>query len=167
MIERDCYNPFEYAYDINGQIDEGQVIDIITTFLESIPIHYWDFFHEPGMLRSLLSAIAMLFLEFYPKQTNSMYELLNWIWKIRAQKCDEVSFEINTIFEKFRLLNKDAKCFKHYDIFTEAPKYKTYLLQQACQSIFSSYSEDIIKFNETIYNKVMKDFRQSEGWLDV
>ena len=145
MLHSNCYNPFDYVYDEDGQIDETRVSSMINMFLSNAADmqnskgdKFWD-----QASKALLNACAMLLLEFYPDEKHNMYEMLRLVQKGKVSEKDaDNKTELDMIFDKARKKNPDAHCFSSYDTFKLAPA-------RTANSILISAAVDLNLFNQT------------------
>lgn len=146
MLHSNCYNPFDYVYDEEGNIDETRVSSMINMFLQNATEmqsnrgdnKFWD-----QASKALLNACAMLLLEFYPEEKHNMYEMLRLIQKGKVSEKDaDNQTELDKIFSKARRQNPDAHCFSSYDTFKLAPA-------RTANSILISAGVDLNMFNQT------------------
>lgn len=146
MDNSNCYNPFDYVYSEDGEVDETRVTSMVSMFLQNATEmqnakggdKFWD-----QASKALLIACAMLLLEFYPDEVHNMYEMLKLVQKgkVSESKSDDMT-ELDKIFEEARKVNPDAHCFSSYDTFKLAPA-------RTANSILISAAVDLNMFNQT------------------
>lgn len=145
MVHSNCYNPFDYIYSEDGEIDETRVSSMVHMFLQNAAEggqkggdKFWD-----QASKALLTACAMLLLEFYPVEKRNMYEMLRLVQKGKTSEKDaEAKTELDKIFEEARRIKPDAHCFSSYDTFKLAPA-------RTANSILISAAVDLNMFNIT------------------
>lgn len=145
MVHSNCYNPFDYVYDEDGNIDETRVSTMINMFLKNatdLQNNRGDKFWDQAS-KALLTACAMLLLEFYPEQYRNMYQMLRLIQrgKVSEERGDSQT-DLDRIFSEARKKNPEAHCFSSYDTFKLAPA-------RTANSILISAGVDLNMFNET------------------
>ena len=142
-----CYNPFNYVYDVDGNIDESQVTSMITMFLENSSSRnakkgdeFWT-----KSAQALLTSIIMYLLEFRPAIEHDMYHVLKLVQMGRVDDNNNNSSNQGTLldqaFSRAKAQNPNAKCFSSYETFKLAPP-------QTANSILISAAVDLNKFNE-------------------
>ena len=146
MENSNCYNPFDYIYAENGEVDETRVTSMVSMFLQNATElqnnkggdKFWD-----QASKALLIACSMLLLEFFPDQDHNMYQILKLVQKgkVSESKSDDQT-ELDKIFEEKRKINPDAHCFSSYDTFKLAPA-------RTANSILISAAVDLNMFNQT------------------
>lgn len=146
MGNSNCYNPFDYVYSEDGEVDETRVTSMVSMFLQNATEmqnakggdQFWD-----KAAKALLIACAMLLLEFFPDETHNMYEILKLVQKgkVSESKSDDQT-ELDKIFEEARKVNPEAHCFSSYDTFKLAPA-------RTANSILISAAVDLNMFNQT------------------
>lgn len=143
MLHSHCYNPFDYVYDEDGQIDETRVASMISMFLANatdLQNNKGDKFWDQAS-KALLNSCAMLLLEFYPVEKHNMYEMLRLVQKGKVSERDESQTELDQIFANARKINPDAHCFSSYDTFKLAPA-------RTANSILISAGVDLDMFHQ-------------------
>lgn len=146
MANSNVYNPFDYVYDEDGNVDETRVTSMVSMFMANADDlkkngkgdPFWD-----KSSKALLIACAMLLLDFYPPETHNMYHMLKLVQKgkVSESKSDDTT-ELGRIFEAARKKNPDSHCFSSYDTFTLAPA-------RTANSILISAAVDLNMFNQT------------------
>lgn len=147
MASSNCYNPFDYIYDEDGEIDETRITSMISMFMANASDMqnagkgdpFWD-----KSSKALLTACAMLLLEFYPPETHNMYHMLRLVQKGKTSensKGDEKT-DLDKMFDEARLVNPQSHCFSSYDTFKLAPA-------RTANSILISAAVDLNMFNQT------------------
>ena len=126
MKHSSCYNPMDYIYDENGELDQVKVSVLVSTFLANADSMskgkkggdpFWDKSAKAWM------TFAILFIaRFLPIEQRNMASAL----KLAQQgKADEESSSSKTILDKIveakRIIDPKAKCFSSYDTFNLAP----------------------------------------------
>ena len=144
MVYSNCYNPFDYCYDENGEIDENRVSTMINLFLQNaadLKNNHGDPFWEKSS-RALLQACAMLLLEFFPEEYRNMREMLILVQKGRvSEDKNAAQTELDKIFSSAKKINKEAHCFTSYNTFKLAPA-------RTANSILISAAVDLNNFNQ-------------------
>lgn len=146
MANSNCYNPFDYVYDEEGNVDETRVASMINMFMANATDlqqsgkgdKFWD-----QSSKALLNACAMLLLDFFPPETHNMYHMLKLVQKgkVSESRSDDQT-ELGKIFEAARAKNPESHCFSSYDTFTLAPA-------KTANSILISAAVDLNMFNQT------------------
>lgn len=88
MLHSNCYNPFDYVYDEDGEIDETRVSTMINMFMQNASDEqgnkgdkFWD-----QSTRALLNACAMYILEYEPEENHNMYRMLQLVQMGKSAK---------------------------------------------------------------------------------
>lgn len=146
MGSSNVYNPFDYVYDEDGNVDETRVTSMISMFMANAQDlqkngkgdPFWD-----KSSKALLIACAMLLLDFYPPETHNMYHMLKLVQKGKTSESrSDDQTELGKIFEAARKKNPDSHCFSSYDTFVLAPA-------RTANSILISAAVDLNMFNQT------------------
>lgn len=145
MAYSNCYNPFDYVYSEDGSIDETRVSIMINMFLQNatdLQNNRGDKFWDQAS-KAILTACAMLLLEFFPEQNRNMYEMLCLVQKGKVdEKESNNQTGLDDLFNKARKINPEAHCFSSYDTFKLAPA-------RTANSILISAAVDLNMFNQT------------------
>jgi len=160
MTHSCCYNPFDYVYDEDGNLDESKVSTMITMFMANASgmqeagkksgDPFWD-----KASHALLSACAMMLLEFFPKEDHNMFNMLRLVQqgKVSEQPTPGEQTKLDQKFEKCRKQNSSAHCFSSWDTFKLAPA-------RTANSILISAGVDLNWFNETrVHNFTTTDYK--------
>lgn len=140
------YNPFDYVYDEFGAIDENRVTSMITMFMANATDlknngkgdPFWD-----KSSKALLTACALLLLEFYPPETHNMYHMLVLVQKGKTSESNsDQQTELGKLFEAAEKKNPEAKCLSSYKTFALAPA-------RTANSILISAGVDLNMFSQT------------------
>lgn len=146
MANSNVYNPFDYVYDEEGNVDETRVTSMVSMFMANASEMqnagkgdpFWD-----KSSKALLTACAMLLLDFFPPETHNMYHMLKLVQKGKTSESNsEAQTELGKIFEDARKKNPESHCFSSYDTFTLAPA-------RTANSILISAAVDLNMFNQT------------------
>ena len=142
-----CYNPFDYVYDAEGEIDEAKVSTMVNMFQKNADGMQkankgGDPFWEKSA-NALLTACAMYLLEFCAVTMQNFYNVLKLV---QAGKESEDAngggkTQLDLLFDKARKMNPEAHCFSSYDTFKLAPA-------KTANSILISAAVDLNKFNQ-------------------
>lgn len=139
MKHSNCYNPFDYIFDENGEVEESKVSTMINLFLENASGSsskskgdpFWD-----KSARALMAALAYYMLE--NPMTNQLRKGkryapdINFCTMLKLVQAGKVSEESETsqsaldkLMEEHRLLMKaegrESKALSNYDTFKLAP----------------------------------------------
>ena len=101
MLHSNCYNPFDYVYDEDGEIDETRVSTMINMFMQNASDEqgnkgdkFWD-----QSTRALLNACAMYILEYEPEENHNMYRMLQLVQMGKvSEKDSEGQTELDKLF---------------------------------------------------------------------
>ena len=145
MINSYVYNPFDYVYDEDGEIDETRVSTMIEMFMKNATEmqksngdKFWD-----QSCRALLKMCSMYLLEFCPEERRNMFNMLRLIQKGKTdENKPSAKTDLDREFDAARNINPEAHCFSSYDTFHLAPA-------RTANSILISAAVDLDKFNET------------------
>lgn len=145
MLHSNCYNPFDYVYDEEGNIDETRVSTMVNMFLKNatdLQNNRGDKFWDQSS-KALLIALAMFLLEFRSEEYHNMYEMLRLVQKGKvSEERGDSQTELDKIFSEARSKNPEAHCFSSYDTFKLAPA-------RTANSILISAGVDLNMFNQT------------------
>lgn len=148
MAHSNCYNPFDYVYDEDGEIDETRVSTMINMFMQNASDEqgnkgdkFWD-----QSTRALLNACAMYILEYEPEENHNMYRMLQLVQMGKvSEKDSEGQTELDKLFSfpaKEEAAGKSPHCLSHYRTFKLAPA-------RTANSILISAAVDLNMFNQT------------------
>lgn len=145
MVHSNCYNPFDYVFDEEGKISETRVSTMINMFLQNaadLKNNRGDEFWTKSA-KALLTALAMLLLEFFPRQYHNMPEMLRLVQKGRVNENERGASEteLDRLFSEARARNPEAHCLSSYDTFKLAPA-------RTANSILISAAVDLNMFNQ-------------------
>ena len=124
MLHSNVYNPFDYIYEENGEIDETKVKVMVSTFMKNADQSgkkggdpFWD-----KAATAWLTFAVFFLAEFFDPLDRNMYNVLKLA---QAGKSEEDSSSSETQLDKIvkirRAQNPNAKCFVSYDTFKLAP----------------------------------------------
>ena len=156
MQHSNCYNPYDYVYDEDGNLDETRVTTMVNMFLTNAADmknnkgdKFWD-----QSSRALLGAIAMFQLEFLPEEMHDMYHMLKLVQMGKtSERNSDAKTELDTWFDYAKKLNENAHCFSSYSTFKLAPA-------KTANSILISAAVDLDKFNQDkVHNMSSTDYK--------
>lgn len=179
MKHSNCYNPFDYIFDENGEVEESKVSTMINLFLENASGSsskskgdpFWD-----KSARALMSALAYYMLE--NPMTNQVRKGkryapdINFCTMLKLVQAGKVSEESETsqsaldkLMEEHRLLMKaegrESKALSNYDTFKLAPG-------KTANSILITVAVDLQMFNnEDVRNLTRHDYEDEENNLQL
>ena len=179
MKHSNCYNPFDYIFDDNGEVEESKVSTMINLFLEnasgssskSKSDPFWD-----KSARALMAALAYYMLE--NPMTNQVRKGkryapdINFCTMLKLVQAGKVSEESETsqsaldkLMEEHRLLMKtegrESKALSNYDTFKLAPG-------KTANSILITVAVDLQMFNnEDVRNLTRHDYEDEENNLQL
>lgn len=179
MKHSNCYNPFDYIFDENGEVEESKVSTMINLFLENASGSsskskgdpFWD-----KSARALMAALAYYMLE--NPMTNQVRKGkryapdINFCTMLKLVQAGKVSEESETsqsaldkLMEEHRLLMKtegrESKALSNYDTFKLAPG-------KTANSILITVAVDLQMFNnEDVRNLTRHDYEDEENNLQL
>lgn len=179
MKHSNCYNPFDYIFDENGEVEESKVSTMINLFLEnangssskSKSDPFWN-----KSARALMAALAYYMLE--NPMTNQVRKGkryapdINFCTMLKLVQAGKVSEESETsqsaldkLMEEHRLLMKtegrESKALSNYDTFKLAPG-------KTANSILITVAVDLQMFNdEDVRNLTRHDYEDEENNLQL
>ena len=179
MKHSNCYNPFDYIFDENGEVEESKVSTMINLFLENASGSsskskgdpFWD-----KSARALMAALAYYMLE--NPMTNQLRKGkryapdINFCTMLKLVQAGKVSEESETsqsaldkLMEEHRLLMKaegrESKALSNYDTFKLAPG-------KTANSILITVAVDLQMFNnEDVRNLTRHDYEDEENNLQL
>lgn len=179
MKHSNCYNPFDYIFDENGEVEESKVSTMINLFLENASGSsskskgdpFWD-----KSARALMAALAYYMLE--NPMTNQLRKGkryapdINFCTMLKLVQAGKVSEESETsqsaldkLMEEHRLLMKaegrESKALSNYDTFKLAPR-------KTANSILITVAVDLQMFNnEDVRNLTRHDYEDEENNLQL
>lgn len=179
MKHSNCYNPFDYIFDENGEVEESKVSTMINLFLENASGSsskskgdpFWD-----KSAKALMSALAYYMLE--NPMTNQVRKGkryapdINFCTMLKLVQAGKVSEESETsqsaldkLMEEHRLLmkaeGKESKALSNYDTFKLAPG-------KTANSILITVAVDLQMFNnEDVRNLTRHDYEDEENNLQL
>lgn len=179
MKHSNCYNPFDYIFDENGEVEESKVSTMINLFLENASGSsskskgdpFWD-----KSARALMAALAYYMLE--NPMTNQVRKGkryapdINFCTMLKLVQAGKVSEESETsqsaldkLMEEHRLLMKtegrESKALSNYDTFKLAPG-------KTANSILITVAVDLQMFNnEDVRNLTRHDYEDEENNLHL
>lgn len=179
MKHSNCYNPFDYIFDENGEVEESKVSTMINLFLEnssgssskSKGDPFWD-----KSARALMAALAYYMLEnpmINQVRKGKRYAPdINFCTMLKLVQAGKVSEESETsqsaldkLMEEHRLLMKtegrESKALSNYDTFKLAPG-------KTANSILITVAVDLQMFNnEDVRNLTRHDYEDEENNLQL
>lgn len=179
MKHSNCYNPFDYIFDENGEVEESKVSTMINLFLEnasgssskSKSDPFWD-----KSARALMAALAYYMLEnpmINQVRKGKRYAPdINFCTMLKLVQAGKVSEESETsqsaldkLMEEHRLLMKtegrESKALSNYDTFKLAPG-------KTANSILITVAVDLQMFNnEDVRNLTRHDYEDEENNLQL
>lgn len=179
MKHSNCYNPFDYIFDENGEVEESKVSTMINLFLENASGSsskskgdpFWD-----KSARALMAALAYYMLEnpmINQVRKGKRYAPdINFCTMLKLVQAGKVSEESETsqsaldkLMEEHRLLMKtegrESKALSNYDIFKLAPG-------KTANSILITVAVDLQMFNnEDVRNLTRHDYEDEENNLQL
>lgn len=179
MKHSNCYNPFDYIFDENGEVEESKVSTMINLFLENASGSsskskgdpFWD-----KSARALMAALAYYMLE--NPMTNQVRKGkryapdINFCTMLKLVQAGKVSEESETsqsaldkLMEEHRVLMKtegrESKALSNYDTFKLAPG-------KTANSILITVAVDLQMFNnEDVRNLTRHDYEDEENNLQL
>lgn len=179
MKHSNCYNPFDYIFDENGEVEESKVSTMINLFLENASGSsskskgdpFWD-----KSAKALMAALAYYMLE--NPMTNQVRKGkryapdINFCTMLKLVQAGKVSEESETsqsaldkLMEEHRLLMKaegrESKALSNYDTFKLAPG-------KTANSILITVAVDLQMFNnEDVRNLTRHDYEDEENNLQL
>lgn len=179
MKHSNCYNPFDYIFDENGEVDESKVSTMINLFLENASGSsakskgdpFWD-----KSARALMAALAYYMLE--SPMTNQVRKGkryapdINFCTMLKLVQSGKVSEQSETsqsaldkLMEEHRALmkanGKESKALSNYDTFKLAPG-------KTANSILITVAVDLQMFNnEDVRNLTRHDYDDEENNLQL
>ncbi len=119
-----CYNPLDYIYTPDGEVDQVKVAQVVHTFINNAAgakQNKGEAFWTKSAIAWLTFAI-MYCAEFLPLEKRNFYQILKLA---QLGKADEDSSsamtQLGRIIEQARNEKPKAKCFEYFDVFNLAP----------------------------------------------
>ena len=144
MKHSNAYNPMDYIYDDDGEVDQTKVGILVSTFIANAGENNKKGGGDPFWKKSSIAfmTFAVLFLaEFMPLEKRNMYQILRLA---QSGKTDESSNSSQTMLDKIVMgaqrQNPKAKCFSSYYTFKLAPA-------KTANSILISMAVDLNPFS--------------------
>lgn len=144
MRHSNCYNPMDYIYGSDGEVDQTKVGVLVSTFIKNAGELGKKGGGDPFWTKSATAwmTFAVLFLaEFSPIQERNMYHVLRLA---QSGKSDEGASSSETALDMIvnakRKQNPHAACFSSYDTFKLAPA-------KTANSILISIAVDLNPFS--------------------
>lgn len=159
-----CYNPFDYLYDSNGNIDDAK----INSSLKAIMYNFSSSPHNiivdtfwKKTTEALLRATILYILEFLPKEKRNLSTLLWLLRKGQVQENDARETELDKMFNEAKRMCSKAKCLSSYEIFKLAPtRTATAVLTSAAVVLDLFNRDDIHNMTTTAYKVVSRNLKQ-------
>lgn len=170
MVHSNCYNPFDYVYDENGNVDETKVSTMIYLFLKNAngaKEKSGDPFWEKSA-KALLSAIAYYLLESKTVEKDQIN--FNTVLKmIQAGKVNEESSSSKSPLDK--IMEEEEKAAKQEGRISKAvSNYKTFKLAtgKTANSILITCAVDLQLFDtESVKNLTKTDIEEDSNNLHL
>lgn len=143
MRHSNNYNPMDYIYDADGEINQTKVGVLVSTFIKNAQDLQKKGGGDPFWTKSSTAwmTFAVLFLARFAKlEERNMYSILKLAQSGKADENGSSETTLDMIVEEKRKIDPTAKCFSSYDTFKLAPA-------KTANSILISIAVDLNPFS--------------------